>query len=207
MDEDGRPTLDRPATVNAINFILHLREEGLIPGSTDYDTAETLFKEERVAAIINGPWSWSGYAQAGIDYGIARIPRMDETGLWCAPMTSSKGYSVNANLPDAKMPYVKDVLEYLTSPDMQMSMAVDLSTIPVIDSLRASDQLLANPVLQASLSQVEVSRAMPTQPQMRQYWDGMRGPYQEVMSGSVTPEAGARKMQVQVEKRIADTFL
>jgi arabinogalactan oligomer/maltooligosaccharide transport system substrate-binding protein len=44
-------------------------------------------------------------------------------------------------------------------------------------------------------------------PQLRQVWDGMRGPYQLVMNGAVTAEEGARLMQAEVEKRIADAFL
>ncbi len=208
MDEAGRPTLDTEATVKAIQLILDLRDKHrLIPGTTDYDTAEATFKEERVAAIINGPWSWTGYEQVGIDYGLARIPMNDETGLWSAPVTSSKGYSVNVNLPDEKVPFVRRLLEYLTSAEMQAAMARELTAIPVITSVRQSAVMDENPRLRQSLSQIEVSRPMPVDPKMRQIWDGMRGPYQLVMNGAVTPEEGARLMQREVEKRIADTFL
>jgi maltose-binding protein MalE len=159
------------------------------------------------ASIINGPWAWSGYADAGVDYGLARIPKIAETGNWSAPIVSAKGYSVNVNVPDEKLPVVRDLLMYLTGPEMQTRMARELSTIPVIDAVRQSDVVRENPILQASLRQVEVGRPMPTAPQMRQIWDGMRGPYQLVMSGTISAEEGARRMQREVEKRIADTFL
>ncbi len=208
MDDDGRPSLDTPATVQAIQLILDLRDKHkLIPGTTDYDTAEATFKEQRVPAIINGPWSWTGYEQSGVDYGLALIPRNDVTGLWSAPVVSSKGYSVNVNVPDEKLPIIRQVLEYLTSPEMQTAMAAELSTIPVITSVRESEVVTSNARLQLSLRQVEVSRPMPIDPKMRQIWDGMRGPYQLVMNGAVTPEEGAKLMQKEVEKRIADTFL
>jgi arabinogalactan oligomer/maltooligosaccharide transport system substrate-binding protein len=131
----------------------------------------------------------------------------DETGLWSAPVISSKGYSVNVNVPDEKIPYVRSVLEYLTSPEMQADMARELSTIPVVTSVRESAVMDENPRLRQSLSQIEVSRPMPVDPKMRQIWDGMRGPYQLIMNGAVTPQEGARLMQQEVEKRIADTFL
>ena len=208
MDDQGHPTLDTEPTIKAIKLILDLRDRyQIIPGTTDYDTAEATFKEERVAAIINGPWSWTGYEQVGIDYGLARIPVNDETGLWSAPVISSKGYSVNVNVPDEKIPFVKRVLEFLTSAEMQASMARELTTIPVITSVRESAVMYENPRLRQSLSQIEVSRPMPVDPKMRQIWDGMRGPYQLIMNGAVTPEEGARLMQQEVEKRIADTFL
>ncbi len=208
MDDEGRPSLNTKATVDAIQLILDLRDKyRLIPGTTDYDTAEATFKEERVPAIINGPWSWAGYEQSGIDYGLARIPMNADTGLWCAPVVSSKGYSVNVNVPDEKLPFVRRVLEYLTSPKMQAAMARELSTIPVITEVRQSEVMNENPLLERSLSQIEVSRPMPIDPKMRQIWDGMRGPYQLIMNGAVTPREGAELMQREVEKRIADTFL
>ena len=208
MNEDGTPTLDTEATVEAIQFILDLRDRyEIIPPQSDYNVAETLFKDELAASIINGPWAWSGYADAGVDYGLARIPKIAGTGNWSAPIVSAKGYSVNVNVPDEKLPAVRDLLMYLTGPEMQTRMAEKLSTIPVIEAVRQSDVVRENPILQASLQQVEVGRPMPTAPQMRQIWDGMRGPYQLVMSGTISAEEGARRMQREVEKRIADTFL
>ncbi len=208
MDEDGTPTLDTPETVAAIRFVLDLRDRyRVIPAESDYDVAETLFKEGRAAAIINGPWAWTGYADSGIDYGIAPIPRVNQTGLWAAPMVSAKGYSVNVNVPDERLPAVRDLLMYLTGPEVQREMAADLATVPTVRSVRESDAVRDNPLLQASLAALEKGRMMPVAPQIRQVWDGMRGPYQLVMNGAVTPEEGARLMQQEVEKRIADTFL
>ncbi len=208
MDEDGTPTLDTPATVRAIRFVLDLRDRyRVIPSESDYEVSEALFKEGRAASIINGPWAWADYATSGIDYAIAPLPRVAETGQWAAPMIAAKGYSVNVNVPDEKLPAVRDLLMYLTGPEVQREMAAALATIPTLRSVRDSDAVANNPELQASLRAVEKGRMMPIAPQMRQVWDGMRGPYQLVMNGAVTPEEGARLMQENVEKLIADTFL
>lgn len=208
LDREGRPTLDTEATVRAIQFVLDLRDKyRVIPGESDYDVAETLFKEGRTASIINGPWAWAGYGEAGIDYAIAPLPRVSETGLWAAPMTAAKGYSVNANVDAATLPAVRDVLLYLTGAETQRAMAEALATIPTLSAVRASPAVRDNAELQAALVGVAHGRPMPIAPQMRQVWDGMRGPYQLVMNGAVTPEEGARLMQANVEKLIADTFL
>lgn len=208
MDEEGNPTLDTPATVQAIRFILDLRDKyQLIPRESDYNVAETLFKEGKSAAIINGPWAWAGYGDAGIDYGLAPIPRISSTGLWSAPLVSAKGYSINANVGPELLPIVREVVRYLTSAEIQMEMALQLATVPVLKDVRRAPELLQNEMLQASIRQIELGRQMPTEPELRQIWDGMRGPYQLVMNGAVTPEEGARLMQREAEKRIADTFL
>jgi maltose-binding protein MalE len=208
MDEEGNPTLDTEATVDAIRFVLALRDEHrVIPGESDYDVAETLFKEGRAASIINGPWAWAGYGEAGIDYAIAPLPVVNQTGLPAAPMVAPKGYSVNANVEREKLPHVRDLLMYLTGPEVQREMAVRTATIPTIPAVRSEVAAGDDPVLRASIAAVGEGRMMPVEPQLRQIWDGMRGPYQLVMNGAVTPEEGAALMQAEVEKRIADTFL
>ncbi len=208
MDEEGQPTLDNQATVDAIQFILRLRDEyGIIPKEADYETSQALFKEQRAAMIINGPWSWAGYGEAGVNYRLAPLPIVDATGLPCRPLTSAKGYSVNVNVPGEMIPYVRRVLAVLTGEEVQLEMARRLSTLPVHKAAIAAPELAENEILQASLLQVERSRPMPVLPQMRQMWDGMRGPYQLVMNGAVSAREGARLMQEKVEKLIADTFL
>lgn len=208
MDENQQPTLDNAATVEAIEFIKRLRdEEGVIPPTVDYNTAETLFKEGRAAMIINGPWAWAGYGDSGIDYALTPIPYNEAAGTWARPMAAAKGYSLNPAVPDWKLPTVLGVMRLLTGPEVQADMTRQLATIPVRESVRQSGAMEANPVLQQSLAQLEHTRPMPTSPTLRMIWDGMRGPYQLVMNGEVTGEEGARQMQREVEKRLSDFAL
>ncbi len=208
LDDEGKPSLDTEATVKAIQFILDLRDKHrVIPREADYNVSEMLFKDQRAAAIINGPWAFAGYSDAGVNYGLASIPLNTETGIWPAPMVTARGYAINSNVTAEKLPYVREVIEFLTSAEMQRKQAEFLNIIPVNKEVLASDVVQNNPLLLASLQQIERGRAMPTSLVMRQIWDGMRGPYQLVMNGAVTAEEGARLMQREVEKRIADTFL
>lgn len=208
MNENGEPTLNTPAMIKAINFVLELRNKHkVIPRESSYSVAEALFKDGRAAAIINGPWAWSGYGEAGIDYGITRIPKIAATGKWCAPFISAKGYAVNASIDRSKIGYVRQVLTYLTGREMQNAMAQQLSTIPVVPGVEQERFVRESPMLQASIRQMKVGHPMPLAPQLRQVWDGMRGPYQLVMSGDVHPKKGAQLMQKSVEERIADAKL
>ncbi|CAN5624897.1 hypothetical protein BH23BAC4_BH23BAC4_10080 [soil metagenome] len=208
LDEEGNPTLDNDATVRAIQFVLDLRDRyGVIPSESDYNIAETLFKEGRAAMIINGPWAWSGYGDAGVDYAVAPLPINSETGLWLAPMVSAKGYSINTSVTEERLPGVLAVLAHFTGDEMQTEMTRTLGTIPTRRAVLGSPVMQENPVVPASLEQAARGRAMPTAPQLRQVWDGMRGPYQLVMNGNVDAQTGARLMQRESEKRISDTFL
>ena len=208
MDDAGNPTLDTPATVAAIQYVLDLRDRyGVIPREADYETAKALFRDDLAAATIDGPWSWTGYRDAGVDVQLAPLPVNEATGLYARPMAAAKAYSLNPAVPDWKLPAVLGVLELLTGDAVQAAMAEELATIPVREAVRQSGVMTSNAMLTQSLAQIEHALPMPTAPQMRQIWDAMRGPYQLVMNGQVTAEEGARLMQEQAEKRIADTFL
>ncbi|MBM2841705.1 MAG: Maltose/maltodextrin transporter, substrate binding periplasmic protein MalE, partial [Bacteroidetes bacterium] len=103
MTDDGLPTLDSEAMVNGLKFIRDLRDAyKIIPGEADYDIADALFKDGKSAMIINGDWSWAGYKKAGINIGVAPLPKINRTGLYCEPMVSPKGFSLNANVPREK---------------------------------------------------------------------------------------------------------
>ncbi|HEY1771281.1 MAG TPA: extracellular solute-binding protein [Chthoniobacterales bacterium] len=207
MDANGRPTLDNEQTVRALQFVLDLRDKyKIIPKEGDYEIADMLFKEARAAIIINGPWSWAGYGVPTKSM-IAPLPFNSETGDWCEPMISAKGYSVSANVPATKLAAVRDVVDYLTSAEVQEKMALQLATTPVDRSVIASPAIRNNPALQASMEQIAHGRPMPIAPQMRQIWEGMRGPYQLVMNGAITAEEAAREMQREAEKNIADSNL
>jgi len=208
MDDAEQPTLDTPATVQAIQFIQQLRDrDRVIPRSVDYNTAEALFKEGSAAMIINGPWAWAGYGEAGIDYALTPLPFNEEAGVWARPMAAAKGYSFNPAVPDWKLPAVLGVMRALTGAPIQQQMAAELSLVPVQRAVRQSAVVTENPTLVQSLAQLEHTLPMPTSPTLRQIWDGMRGPYQLVMNGGVSGEEGARRMQAEVEKRLADFAL
>ncbi|MBX2993088.1 MAG: extracellular solute-binding protein, partial [Bacteroidetes bacterium] len=114
MTDDGVPTLDSRGTIDGLKFIQDLRDKHkIIPGEADYNIADALFKDGKSAMIVNGDWSWAGYKKAGINIGVAPLPKIVSTGLWCAPMISPKGFSLNANVPVEKRPLVISFLEFI----------------------------------------------------------------------------------------------
>jgi maltose-binding protein MalE len=131
MTDDGTPTLDSPAMVNGLKFIRDLRDRyKIIPGEADYNIADLLFKDGKSAMIINGDWSWAGYEKAGIRFGVAPLPRIESTGLWCAPMVSPKGFSLNANVPPGKRAILLELIRFLMQPDIQLETARGFFLLP-----------------------------------------------------------------------------
>ena len=204
--EDGvTPSLDTPQMVEALKFIQRLRDvEKTVPNEADYEIADALFKDGKAAMLINGDWSWAGYQQKGIDLGVAPLPRINSTGLWCAPMTSPKGFSVNVNVPKEKIPLVVELLEFLLSEECELETVRALKTVPTRLSLRNHPDIVRDEILQNSILQIAHGKPMPVVPQMRAVWDAMRSSYQAVMGGARTPEQAAKDMQAQALRKIRD---
>ncbi len=205
MDSSGAPTLNNRGVVDGLKFLRDLRDQyRIIPREADYNVADALFKDGKAAMIINGDWSWSGYRKSGIDIGIAPLPRIVKTGLWCAPMVSPKGFSVNRNVPDEKMPLIEDVLDYLLSPERQLETARALATMPTREELYSDPFIQNDEILKNSRLQIERGRPMPVVPELRAIWDAMRPSYQAVLGGAKTPERAAEDMQRLALQKIAE---
>lgn len=206
MDDTGRPTLNTPETVAACKFIVELRDKGIIPHECDLDLANQLFKKQDAAMVINGPWSWGGYVDAGVDIGLARIPMVSSTGLWPTPMVSATGYSLNINCIGSRRDQVLQILRFLTSPESTLAYTRKLSAIPARLEALSSPLVTANSILLSSQDQLSVGRPMPINPEMRAIWDAMRPPYQSIFNGRMTPEQAAVEMQRLADQKIAEMF-
>ncbi|MDX2127827.1 MAG: extracellular solute-binding protein [Chloroherpetonaceae bacterium] len=205
MNEKFEPTLNTEATVKAAQLIVDLRDKHkIIPTDCDYQTANALFKEGRAAMIINGPWSWATYKNAGMNFGIARIPLNEETGLYPAPMVSPRGYSININTRGEKLRATVDLLKFLCSPEVELEFTKAVGTIPSRKEAYAQMASFADDNLRGSMDQILVGRAMPVVSEMRVIWDSMRPSYQAVLNGSKTPEQAAKEMQELAQKLIKE---
>ena len=56
-----------------IEALTYNKQFAELMGEGDYDTCNTLFNEQKAAAIIGGPWLISGIKEAGISYGIKSL--------------------------------------------------------------------------------------------------------------------------------------
>jgi len=205
MTDDGTPTLDTPAMVEALKFIRDLRDRyHIIPGEADYNVADALFKDRMAAMIINGDWSWAGYKKAGINFGVAPLPRITSTGIWPAPMVAPRGYSININVAGEKLPLIVELLKFLMRPDIQLRTAKALWSMPTRREAAESEFVRSDPVLRNSALQISRGRLMPMVPELRAVWDAMRPSYQAVLGGATTPERAAKAMQELAIRKIRE---
>jgi len=205
IDQSNHPTLNIPAVQKAARLIYDLANKyKIIPPECDYETANALFLDERVAMIINGPWSWGTYLKAGLDIGLARIPKIDETGLWPTPMVFPMGYCLNINLTGQDLEIAKRLVMHLTSPQVEMKFAEMFKIIPSRIVEMNSPELQKDELFVHAVDQMMVGKPMPVMTEMRWIWDAMRPAYQGIFTKQITPEQAGVEMQQLAEKLIAE---
>ncbi len=205
IDDHNRPTLNTPAVVKAAQLIYDLANKyRIIPRECDYETANALFLDRRVAMIINGPWSWGTYLKNGIPIGLARIPKIDETGLWPTPMVFPMGYVFNVNLKGETLQVVRELVRFLTSPRVELEFARQFNIIPSRKDVIRAPELMSRELYRSALDQMMVGRPMPVVTEMRWIWDAMRPAYQGIFTHQYTPQQAAEEMQRLAEKLIRE---
>ncbi len=202
ITQDSKPNLQTAANVKGFEFIKSLRDvHQIIPKECDYEIANALFKTGNAAMIINGDWSWGDYKDV-VDFGIAPLPMVSETGKWPSPMISTKGYSINSNVKGKKLDETKKLLSYLVSPQVQLLYTEKVSQQPSSKTALNHDIVLRDRLLTASVDIIDKGRQMPVVPEMRAIWDALRTQYQAVLGGNINTETAAELSQINALKQI-----
>lgn len=196
-----KPTLNTQAVKDWMTFILKLKTDGIIPKEADGTVADSLFKDGKVAFVINGPWGFADYQKAGIDFGIMPIPTVN--GKSPAPLSAVKGYTVSASVKDKdKKDAVKKFLEFVNTKEAQLKMVDAHKQIPTNLEAMKDDKITKDPQILVQKDALDKAVPMPIIPQMRAIWDAMKPVQQEVLSGKTKPEDSAAKMQKAAEDGI-----
>jgi arabinogalactan oligomer/maltooligosaccharide transport system substrate-binding protein len=199
--EDGlTPTLNTPEMVATLAWLKQLKDSGIVPAESDYNGADTLFKEGQAAMIVNGDWTLGAYKeQFGDSLGVARIPTVSSTGTPPAPFTSGKFFMVPKGLDEDTQAVVVDFIKFATDQANQLNMVSVLSRLPALKTALADESITSDPYLAGSADQMVAGVPMPTVVEMRCNWDGMKPEMLAVLAGDKTPEDAAAAMQSAAE--------
>lgn len=202
LDKNDMPHLATESTQKAFQLIQKFKKLKIVPQECDYELANALFKEGKAAMIINGDWSWGDYQKAGLDFGVAPLPMISETGLWPAPLVGTKGYSMNIHIKEENLETVKELMKFLTSFEVQKLFTEKANTLPSNLALRQTDLVKNNELLKESSEIMKHGMPMPIVPEIRATWDALRGKYQSVLAGKLQPDIAALDAQKDSLKQI-----
>jgi len=190
------PTLNTPEMVATLEWLKQLKDDEIVPAESDYDGADTLFKEGQAAMIINGDWTLGAYKDLfGDKLGVARIPVVSSTGDAPAPYTSGKFFMIPTGLDEGTQAVVVDFIEFATNNDNQLAMVSQLARLPALKTALEDESIAADAYLAGSADQMVVGVPMPTVVEMRCNWDSMKPEMLAVLAGDKAPDQAAADMQ------------
>ncbi len=164
-------------------MLAQLIESGTMPQGVDYGVMEGAFVNGEVAMIINGPWSWAGYEEAGIDIGVAPLPSVG--GSPSRPFLGVQALALNAASPnqDLAVEFIENYL--LTDENIQLWNQNGALGVPTDTSVGAAED---DDKIVQTLANAEVGVPMPSIPEMGAFWSAMEPALGNITSGATSVE-------------------
>ena len=168
IDKDANPGLNNENTIAAVEYNQKLAK---LMGEGDYDTCNTLFNEQKAAAIVGGPWLISGIKEAGINYAIKSLADFKlPNGNSLAPYSGVQGVGVLKYAENNKKEAVTSVLKALCSPEVGIALAKESNCAPANKASYDDSDVAANEMIMAMKTTAESAEPMPNIPQMSVMW-------------------------------------
>jgi len=168
-DKDGNYNpqdlgLDSPGSLKGAEEIDSMVKSGLLRADVTYDTMLNLFKTGKSAMMITGPWALPDVRKSGINYGVAKIPKMANTPR---PFVGVQGFMVNKFSKNELL--AKTFLtEYIATDETMMSLFEadprGPAWTPIVSKIKDPDLVVFG-------QSAADGDPMPAIPQMNSVWD------------------------------------
>jgi arabinogalactan oligomer/maltooligosaccharide transport system substrate-binding protein len=203
-DEDGQPTLDTAAMVEALRFLHELKfEYGVLPPEADYDLADRLFREGKAAMLVSGHWAMTGYREMeDLEWGMAPLPTVTETSLAPSPLVMGQYFVIGSDVSEPKLEAVRPLVEYMTSSQRQLEWMRQFDTLPTNKAVLDDESVHSDPLWQVSVAQMLAGRGGSLGSNPTTLLEAMREPLEAVMADQMTPTEAARQMQERAEEML-----
>jgi arabinogalactan oligomer / maltooligosaccharide transport system substrate-binding protein len=142
------------------------------PANDSYGTMMTLFKENKVAMIINGPWEVNNIKGASTFGGLSNL------GIAAVPAGSAKAgapvgghnYVVWSGVSADKTPAAIAFVKFMNSAESQAFLATRLGLLPTRKSTYNIDAVKSDPIISAFKPVVDAAAARPWIPEGGQFF-------------------------------------
>jgi arabinogalactan oligomer / maltooligosaccharide transport system substrate-binding protein len=198
--------LNNKGAVEGTEYIQKWYTEGLFPngiiGENGGSAMDGLFTEGKVAAVMNGPWSFQPYKDAGINIGVAALPTLPN-GEHVKTFMGVKGWHVSAYSKNQE--WAVKFLEFITNDENAKYRFEQTAEVPTNVALIDDPAITENEGAKAVAEQSQYALPMPNIPEMGQVWDPMAKSLQTVVTGKTEPKAALDSAVEQIKANIAAT--
>ncbi|PZG53719.1 sugar ABC transporter substrate-binding protein [Listeria ivanovii] len=209
-DEGTNPKdigLNNKGSVEGITYATKWFQDVWPKGMQDNKSADDFIQDQfvkgKTAAILGGPWSAANYKEAKINYGVAKIPTLDN-GKEYSPFAGGKGWVVSNYSKN------KDVaqkwLDYVTNQENQETLYDMTNEVPANLKARDTAQSKNDELTNAVIEQYKNAQPMPNIPEMSEVWTGAENLMFDAASGSKTPQQSADDAVKVIEDNVTQKY-
>jgi len=201
FDAQRKPTLNSAANVKSLEYLMKWFDtDKILPAEPSTALITSLFNEGKAAIVFSGPW-FLGEIAKGIDYGLAMLPKIDESGKPMKPWMTVEGMYIAASSKSKEAAY--DFLKYCTDIPSAKILAVEGRQTPSNKNVYNDATVGADPILKAFRQQVEAAVPMPNLPEMTMVWSPATTAMNKLTKKAATPKVAMDEAQKSVEADIA----
>jgi arabinogalactan oligomer/maltooligosaccharide transport system substrate-binding protein len=201
MDGSGNSTISSSAGVAADTYIAQYN--AVLPKDINGQTATALFNEGKAAAIIDGPWAYTGYDQAigSANLGFATLPMVNSTNTPVKPFVGGKAFMLTKNAKNAAL--ALDFMKFFTNASNQATMCASTGEIPSNLAAGQDTKITGNAAISAFVQQVRAGGVpFPNTPYMGQVWTPLQKALTAVWNRSETPQAALNQAQTTINQGV-----
>ncbi|MTH54278.1 extracellular solute-binding protein [Bacillus mangrovi] len=193
--------LNNEGAVKGAKLLQRFHKELLPLKSEDLtgDVVTSFFSEGNLAYRINGPWDIKTYADAGVNFGVVPLPKLDN-GQTPKSFAGTKAYFVNAY---SDYPKAATLLAQFASSNEMMEKRFEMTgQIPPYKALLDSDAIKNDEYAQSFLKQAQSAESMPNIPEMQAVWEPMNKALTAIWNNNQEPESTLNSAIKQIEDTI-----
>ncbi len=180
---DGKTTgVNTEGAIAGAEVLKSLFDQGVMPQGVDYGVMDGAMNNGEVAMVLNGPWSWAGFTEAGLNFGVAPIPTVN--GNVAPPFLGVQALGINAASPNADLS-VELIENYLATDEGLAIWNAQNGLGALADASAAVAQ--NNPLVTDMLAVAATGIPMPSNPEMGAFWAAMGPALTNITSGAASP--------------------
>lgn len=170
-----------------------------IIGESGGSAKDGLFQEGKVAAVMDGPWAFQILEDAGIDFGVAPLPKLPN-GEYPATFMGVKGWHLSSFSEHKE--WATKLIEWIANEENSKIRFEKTQEIPPVKSLMEDPLIADNEGAIAVAIQSERAIPMYNIPEMSEVWEPMAQALQLIATGELDPEAALDEAQEWISTNI-----
>ncbi|WP_139891969.1 maltose ABC transporter substrate-binding protein [Bacillus sp. D386] len=203
--EDTDPTdlgVNNEGAIKSAEFMKKINKELLPMKKEDItgDVISSFFNESKLAYRISGPWDVKNHQDAGVNFGIAPLPTLDN-GETPKSYSGIKAYYVNSY---SKYPKAATLLAQMASSEEMLLKRYEMTgQLPPATSLLENETIKKDEVSMAFLEQAKNAVPMPNIPEMQAVWGPMETAYTSIWNDGTDSKKTFDAAKEQIEDAVA----